>query len=405
MRTVFQVLLLFFCCHGHSQTKFQEDFEYYWKTIDENFGYFDTQKTNWAKVKEIYQPQVDTITTTRSFVQLLELINNELYNGHISLNTNLPSSNRLIPTGADLWVKYYGKQFIISSIREGFGADQSGLKPGMIITRFNGEAIEHAIHYFLPKSVVTHDTRMHEYAANMLLAGRHNTKRTITAKWKGIERNYYPDSLKESPTGNPPLLEYNRLPHGLAYIKITNSLGDNNTIRAFDEVLDGLLDTKGLVLDLRETPSGGNTTVARAIMGRFIEKTMPYQKHSLPAEEKQYGVKRSWVEYVSPRGKTYKKPLVILVNRWTGSMGEGIAIGFDGMKRAEIVGEKMAGLIGAIYSFNLPETNIGFSLPVEKLFHVNGSPRENFTPKYLLKGNENYLPFAIQVLRKKIASR
>jgi C-terminal processing protease CtpA/Prc len=90
--------------------------------------------------------------------------------------------------------------------------------------------------------------------------------------------------------------------------------------------------------------------------------------------------------------------LVILVNRWTGSMGEGIAIGFDGMKRAKIIGDKMAGLLGAIYSYNCPETKIGFSIPVEKLFHVNGTPREDFKPMLLNTDNKNYIPTAISLL-------
>jgi C-terminal processing protease CtpA/Prc len=402
MRTItFIFLLLIFSC-ACAQTKYQKDFDYYWKTVDDNFAYFDIQKTNWGKVKTIYQPLVDTITGTRAFVQLLETINNELYNGHISLNTNLPSSNRLIPTGADLWVKYQGKQYIITAIREGFGAERSGLKAGLRITHVNGEPMDSAVQYFLPKSVSLHDERMYEYAANMLLAGRHNITRSITAQWNDQEKTYYPDSsIYKTIPNDSKILEYRKLPSRIGYIKVNNSLGNDDLIKAFDDALDSLWNTKGLVIDLRETPSGGNTTVARAIMSRFIEKEMPYQKHSLPGEEKQYGVKRSWIELVSPRGKIYKKPLVLLVNRWTGSMGEGIAIGFDGMKRAWIVGEEMAGLLGAIYSFTLPETNFGFSIPAEKLFHVNGTPREDFMPSVLVSGSENYLPVATRLLTNK----
>jgi carboxyl-terminal processing protease len=165
--------------------------------------------------------------------------------------------------------------------------------------------------------------------------------------------------------------------------------------------VDSLWRTQGLIIDLRETPSGGNTTVARAMMSRFIEKDMPYQKHSLPGEEKQYCVRRSWIELVSPRGNIYKKPLVLFVNQWTGSMGEGIALGFEGMKRAWIIGNKMAGLLGAIYSFTLPETNTGFSIPVEKLFHVNGTPREDFKPKFLVSEKANYFLLATKLLTKK----
>jgi hypothetical protein len=126
MRIISFVSLLLICNTANGQTKYQKDFDYYWKTVNDNFAYFDIQKTNWDKVKTIYQPRVDTISTTRSFVQLLENINNELYNGHISLNTNLPSSSRLIPTGADLWVKYQKKQFVITAIRE-------GLVPGEVV--------------------------------------------------------------------------------------------------------------------------------------------------------------------------------------------------------------------------------------------------------------------------------
>jgi hypothetical protein len=50
---------------------------------------------------------------------------------------------------------------------------------------------------------------------------------------------------------------------------------------------------------------------------------LPYQKHELASEERMTGVRRSWLELVSPRGEfVYSKPVAVLVNRWTGSMGE-----------------------------------------------------------------------------------
>jgi hypothetical protein len=61
-------------------------------------------------------------------------------------------------------------------------------------------------------------------------------------------------------------------------------------------------------------------------------------------------------------------------------MGEGIAIGMVGMKRATIVGTEMACLVGATSGIELPHTGIGVNFPTEKLFHVNGIPREKFVP-------------------------
>lgn len=83
---------------------------------------------------------------------------------------------------------------------------------------------------------------------------------------------------------------------------------------------------------------------------------------------------------VSPRGVRYTAPLVVLVGRWTGSMGEGLAVGFDALSRATVAGTEMAQLNGAIYSYTLPHSAIRFVIPAERLFHVNGQPREDFRP-------------------------
>ena len=171
-----------------------------------------------------------------------------------------------------------------------------------------------------------------------------------------------------------------------ACIKINNSLGNNNLIAEFDKTLDSLFQYKNLVIDLTETPGGGNTTVARAIMGRFITQLLPYQIHEF--DEKNYQTKRHWVEYVTPRKEIYKGNVYILVGRWTGSMGEGMAIGFNGMNRAKIIGTEMAGLIGAISNFQLTETEIGFQFPTERLYHVNGTAREKFLPEILTQNIE-----------------
>lgn len=72
--------------------------------------------------------------------------------------------------------------------------------------------------------------------------------------------------------------------------------------------------------------------------------------------------------------------MVVLVNHWTASMGEGIAIGLDGMKRATIVGTRMAGLNGGVFNLELPGTKISVSYPGERLNHINGAPREDFNP-------------------------
>ncbi|MCP1253028.1 S41 family peptidase [Elizabethkingia sp. S0634] len=377
-----------------SQTKYQKDFNEFWNDIDQKYAYLNEQQINWQKVKEIYSPKVAEINNTYAFVQFLEKVLNELHNGHSSLNTNLDISNKLVPSGQDIYVEKEQNKYIIADVRKGSGAEKSGLKAGMEVSLFNGKNIDDQVKQFLPKYTDQHTPVMYQYALDMLFAGTHNVKREIAIAGKGKSVNFYPDNFIAQ-SGNKQLLESKILNKKTAYLKVNNSLGDNNLILTFDKALDSLLNYKNVIIDLTETPSGGNTTVARAIMGRFTDKMLPYQVHEF--DEAKYQTKRHWVEYIVPRGKTYKGKLYILVGHWTGSMGEGMAIGFDGMKRAKIMGTKMAGLIGAISGFQMTETKIGYQFPTERLYHVNGTPREDFVPGIHTKNTEETFRKAFKI--------
>lgn len=163
-------------------------------------------------------------------------------------------------------------------------------------------------------------------------------------------------------------------------ICFNNSLGDQATIAAFDKAMAAVPASAPVVLDLTDAPSGGNTSVARAIMGWFVERPSNYQVHQLPAEERETGIPRQWIEQVLPRpGKFHRRLPVVRVGHWTGSMGEGIAIGFSAMG-ARVEGTRMAQLKGAVYDFTLPSSGLVVKFPAERLYTVNGVPREDFIP-------------------------
>ncbi len=402
MKIFFRILFLVFFTWSFGQTNYQKDFDFYVKTIHENYAYFDQQKTNWGQVKAIYQPMVDTCTSRNNFIQILEKTLNELYNGHNFLNTNTDQSNRLIPSGSDLKIIYTNGDFIIDEVREDYNSDWCGLKKGMQIISFNGVPIKESIELFLPKTTTNYDAEIFEYAANMLLAGTHNSTRKITIQSDGISKDYFPDSLPNKTERNyATIIEVKKLNNNIGYIKINDSLGNNDLIKSFDQALDTLIHSSGLIIDLRETPGGGTSVVARAMMGRFVDKELPYQKHLYTAEENETGIRRTTLEMVSPRQVIYKNRLVILVGNWTGSMGEGLAIGFDALQRATLVGTKMAGLLGEIYTFETPELKIQFSFPCVQLQTVNGLPREDYLPTIQVKQQRLSISIALKILNKK----
>src|SRR4051812_5130128 len=86
--------------------QYKEDFDFLWKTINENYAYWDKKQTDWQKVNEYYSPRFDSVHSRKSFVLLLEKVLNELYDHHAGLNTNTPESQRLVPTGTDIWAAF-----------------------------------------------------------------------------------------------------------------------------------------------------------------------------------------------------------------------------------------------------------------------------------------------------------
>ena len=269
----FVIIFLWFPIMVWGQTKYQADFDHFLNDFTNHYVYLELEGIDIEKIRAYYKPEVDAIQSDDDFVLFLEKVTYEFYNGHIMLNNNTPDSNRVIPSGSDIYAVKSGNSFLISDVRLDSPAEKSGMKPGMELITFNGQNISEAIKPFLPKTVTNYTPAMYSYAINMLLAGNRNTPRNIIVYFKNSRREYLPDIYK--PTPKATLLNVMKYKSGISYIKINDALGNTDLIPAFDKALDSLLDSKAITLDLRETPGGGNTTVARSIMGRFITKEMP----------------------------------------------------------------------------------------------------------------------------------
>ncbi len=369
--------------------KYREDFIYFWKTISDEYSYFDSKQTDWHKVKEIYSRAIDTVSGKEQFVGILEKALYEIYDHHAILNTNTNRSYRLVPSGTDTWAQYVNGKPIITEVRKRFGSELSGVAAGMEIIAVNDIPINTAVESILPASLKLPDVEAKNFALRLILAGDHTHKRKFTLRYKGKTTDHYPDN-------NGMLLENikyasnieSRLFGNIGYIKINDCLYNTGIVPEFDSVMQSMQKTTSLIIDLRETPSGGNTVVAKAVISWFINKEHFYQKHEYTAEEQANGIKRSWMEIVSPRkGKNYTKPLVILCDHWTASLGEAIVIGFAALKRPHttIIGTPMARLFGAVYSYEMPNTKIRFTFPAERLYTVNGLAREKYIPEILIE--------------------
>lgn len=386
-----------------SAAAYREDFDAAWMFVREAYAYFNLKQTDWDLVRALYRQRAAGVQSKREFVAVLEEMMEELYDPHAHLGINTVSSPRLVPSGSDLWAEWRDGRAILTEVRAGSEAERVGLRQGMEIVSIQGQPVLELVRERLPKSLRAPDPAADDWALRAELAGRHAAALKITARAGNHEEMF---EFRPGLTNRPGVpLTATILEKDIGYVRIHDTLGDTALIAAWDEALVKFRSTRALVLDLRDTPSGGNTTVARALMGRLISEEQPYQRHELPAEEYRYGVRRIWVEYVAPRGPFhYDRPVVVLVGRWTGSMGEGITIGLDAMQRATTIGGPMARLLGATHSTKLPHTGIVVRVPAERLYHIRGAPRESFVPSVAVESvglaEDAALMAALQLLRR-----
>lgn len=406
----FTLLFLFASCQEHKAPASQnqgidhaaikEDLDEILSDLSNSYVYLADKKVNLECIREHYEKRIPEIQTEEETVLFFEYLLDEFYDNHVMLNTNRNSSYRLY---SPIYLKLEGERIVVSSVW------QSQLEPlhnnivGAELMDFNGLKPEELIAQFPTHCQDKSLPEVKEWIINKAIAGRYNESRILGLKLvDGQTLQLNMDKLKVME--NKGLLSSYTV-DSIAVIRLNNSLGMNALIPAFDEAIDNLPANQGLILDLRNTVDGGNSYVARAIMGRFIDRIQAYQTHQMP-EQYDDGpiIPRIWTEQVNPRGITYQRPIVVLVGRWTGSMGEGLAIGLDGMKRAHIIGSEMERLAGEMSGFSFKHQSFGYRLSTARLFHLNGTAREEYLPTHYVAQTTNkrdqVLEQALETLKK-----
>lgn len=349
--------------------------------VNQKYAYLERLPNGRFELTDKLRAEAEEVDTRRELVRYAERGLALLADHHAITGASLSDSWAVFPSYGDLWVERQGPGYVIDAVREGSPAQQAGVRPGDHLLAIDGVPTDRAVQAYWTDLGTGGGAERDGYAARVLAAGRRDRPRRLTVG-KPLEQRrelslpnlYSLESVDRAP------LSAREQGRDLL-IEIHDSLGEDATIAAFDRALESARPGQRIILDLTDTPSGGNTTVARAMLGWFVTKPRFYQVHRLPAEERETGIPRQWVEQVLPRpGKYRSGPVTVRVGRWTGSMGEGLAIGL-GAIGARVEGMPMAGLLGAIYDHKLPESGIVLKLPTERLFAVDGTPREKFVPR------------------------
>ena len=349
--------------------------------LNADYAYLDRFPGGKMPMTDKLRAEAAAVGDEKQLIRFAERALSLLADHHAITGSSLPDSWSVFPSYGDLWVERHGDAFVIEQVRELSPAQREGVRAGDRLVAVDGKPIAAAVAGFWSDLGATGGGERDGFAARVLAAGKRDRDRHLT-----IQRGSAPPRDLKLPNlyfmalYDRPVLQAEQAGADLV-IKFNDSLGYDATIAAFDSAMARARPGQRIIIDLTDTPGGGNTTIARAILGWFVTKPTFYQIHALPAEERQTGIPRQWAEQVLPRaGKHHRGPVVVRVGRWTGSMGEGLAIGFDAIG-ARVEGSPMAGLLGAIYDHKLPKSGQVIKFPTERLFAVDGTPREKFIPE------------------------
>ncbi len=384
MRSLFLTLLLI-AAPLRAQTLAPADYAADAKSIErlvnEDYAYLDRFPGGGMPMTAKLRAEAGAVGNETQLIRYAERALTLLADHHAITGSSLPDSWAVFPTYADLWIERRGNIYVIEQVRAMSPAQREGVRAGDRLVAVDGKPIAGAVADFWADLGAKGGGERDGYAARVLAAGKRNAERRLTIQRGSAQpRELKLPNLYFLALANRPVLHSKQVGQDLV-IGFVDSLGYDATISAFDSAMGRAKPGQRIVLDLTDTPSGGNTTIARAILGWFVRQPTFYQIHSLPAEERQSGIPRQWVEQVLPRaGKYHRGPVTVRVGRWTGSMGEGLAIGFDAIG-ARVEGSPMAGLLGAIYDHKLEKSGQVIKFPTERLYAVDGTPREKFVPR------------------------
>ncbi len=224
-----------------------------------------------------------------------------------------------------------------------------------------------------------------------------------------IEKNYLIQPEHSSWGGH---FIYAKVSPDIGYIRIP-TFEDVDFARVDDWVkgIDGILEeygnVKGLIIDIRDN-GGGDAFNSQAIADRFADKKRLFA----------YGFSRSGPGYndfskpyewnISPTGRSFKKPVALLTNRWTASAAERFVLAMRIIPSVTIIGDTTEGAFPHAVPRELPNgwsyrVTVGVVIDAKRVnYEGRGIPPDipvEISRQDSISGKDTILEKAIEILK------
>ena len=393
-----------------------------WSEIKYNFVFFERlPNLDWDAVLELYFPRIEAAQSQEEYIRILQECVALLRDGHTRIGGGRSGDTPLLN------IEPIGGKPVVTTVGDTPEMQASGIRPGMELVRVNGVSVNQVLEREIYPYVFASTPQGRDVNAFKRLLEAESDS-TISATFLDRKGKMYTVDLvcdlskhrDAAPWTKPPSgFEYQQLPGKIAYVAI-NTFGSEKIVKEFDDTFDKILDSQGLIMDVRNN-GGGSTGNGYAMIARLIdepcEQTSKWRTRDYNPTFRAWGRSEEWYEgdhgVIEPRGdRSFRGPVVVLIGPKTYSAAEDFLVPLKASGRATLVGEPTGGSTGQPLRIEVYGASLGICTKWDRFpdgtefvgYGVSPHVAIEPTVEDILNHRDMVLEKGIEVLKQKIGS-
>lgn len=388
-----------------------------WNYAEYWYPYKYNLPVSWDEVLKKFIPLMQAVKTETAYFKHIELLVTALHDGHgfvQSLRVGEIKGKYLLP----FTLKYVQNSFIVTSILNDSLASKAGIQKGDIIESIDGKNILNIAQeqlLYTPASTIASGWNKLCYSITQV----HQQRSVLSIKRNiqifTVQTGNLPFNIFKQPDFTPAYFPFPkdssfcRLKNGIAYLNM-GRLNRNDSI-AFTKLIKN---ARALIIDNRQNQDQQKGTGAGDLVDNLVHKSNQMSlrfSSCTPAFPGLFRLQTPTDLGLQPAPEIFSKPIVILINENTMSVGETLTMCYQQAINKKIIGTPSAGANGNVTYITLPGgitvqfTGLGLYYPDGKETQRVGIKPDIFVPQTIKGYQQNrdeQLNAAIDYLNRQI---